>query len=43
MRKMAAKSKNEGHAMKAMMSHEAGGPETLKFTETATPEPGPGQ
>ena len=29
--------------MKAMMSHEAGGPETLKFTEVATPEPGKGQ
>ncbi|MEZ5894730.1 MAG: alcohol dehydrogenase catalytic domain-containing protein, partial [Parvularculaceae bacterium] len=29
--------------MKAMMSHEAGGPETLKLTELATPEPGPGQ
>lgn len=25
------------------MSHEAGGPETLKMTEVATPEPGPGQ
>lgn len=29
--------------MKAMMSHEAGGPETLRLTETATPAPGPGQ
>ncbi|WDI30933.1 NADPH:quinone oxidoreductase family protein [Hyphococcus flavus] len=29
--------------MKAMMSHEPGGPETLKFTEIETPEPGPGQ
>ena len=29
--------------MKAMMSHEAGGPETLKLTEVDTPEPGPGQ
>lgn len=29
--------------MKAMMSHEPGGPETLKFTEVETPEPGPGQ
>ena len=29
--------------MKAMMSHEAGGPESLKLTEVATPEPGPGQ
>lgn len=29
--------------MKAMMSHEPGGPETLKLTEADTPEPGPGQ
>ncbi|MEM9014741.1 MAG: NADPH:quinone oxidoreductase family protein [Pseudomonadota bacterium] len=29
--------------MKAMMSHEPGGPEQLKWTETETPEPGPGQ
>lgn len=29
--------------MKAMMSHEPGGPETLKLTETPMPEPGPGQ
>ncbi|PQA85488.1 NADPH:quinone oxidoreductase family protein [Hyphococcus luteus] len=29
--------------MKAMMSHEPGGPETLKLTEAETPEPGPGQ
>lgn len=29
--------------MKAMMSHEPGGPETLKLTEVETPEPGPGQ
>lgn len=29
--------------MKAMMSHEAGGPETLKLTEIETPAPGPGQ
>lgn len=29
--------------MKAMMSHEPGGPETLKLTEVDTPEPGPGQ
>lgn len=29
--------------MKAMMSHEPGGPETLKLTEAATPEPGAGQ
>lgn len=29
--------------MKAMMSHEPGGPETLKLTEVPTPEPGPGQ
>jgi NADPH:quinone reductase len=45
MRKMVRKSKNEGHAtvMKAMMSHEPGGPETLKLTETPTPAPGPGQ
>lgn len=28
--------------MKAMMSHEPGGPETLKLTETETPAPGPG-
>ena len=28
--------------MKAMMSHEPGGPETLKLTELPTPEPGPG-
>lgn len=28
--------------MKAMMSHEPGGPETLKLTEAPTPEPGPG-
>ena len=28
--------------MKAMMSHEPGGPETLKLTEQPTPEPGPG-
>lgn len=26
-----------------MMSHEPGGPETLKLTEIATPDPGPGQ
>jgi len=29
--------------MRAMMSHEPGGPETLKMTELAAPEPGPGQ
>lgn len=29
--------------MKAMMSLEPGGPETLKLQETPTPEPGPGQ
>ena len=29
--------------MKAMMSHEAGGPDSLKLTEAPTPEPGPGQ
>lgn len=29
--------------MKAMMSHESGGPETLKLTEVETPGPGPGQ
>ena len=29
--------------MKAMMSHEPGGPELLKLTEVETPEPGPGQ
>ena len=29
--------------MKAMMSHEPGGPETLKLTEVDTPEPGSGQ
>lgn len=29
--------------MKSMMSHAPGGPETLKPTETGTPEPGPGQ
>ncbi len=29
--------------MKAMMSHEAGGPEALKLTEVATPEPGKGE
>ena len=29
--------------MKAMMSHEPGGPETLKLTDVETPEPGPGQ
>lgn len=29
--------------MKAMMSHEPGGPETLKLTEIDTPAPGPGQ
>ncbi len=29
--------------MKAMMSLEPGGPETLKLTEVETPEPGPGQ
>ncbi len=29
--------------MKAMMSHEPGGAETLKLTEVETPEPGPGQ
>ena len=28
--------------MKAMMSHEPGGPETLKLTEIPTPDPGPG-
>lgn len=28
--------------MKAMMSHEPGGPETLKLTEVPTPDPGPG-
>ena len=28
--------------MKAMMSHEPGGPETLKLTEQPTPDPGPG-
>ncbi len=29
--------------MKAMMSYEPGGPETLKFTEVDTPQPGAGQ
>jgi len=29
--------------MKAMMSHEPGGAETLRLTETPTPEPAPGQ
>ena len=29
--------------MKAMMSHEAGGPDSLKLTEAPTPEPGKGQ
>lgn len=29
--------------MKAMMSHEPGGPETLKLTEVDTPSPGPDQ
>ena len=29
--------------MKAMMSHEPGGPELLKLTEVETPEPGPSQ
>ncbi len=29
--------------MKAMMSHEPGGPETLKMTEVDTPDPGPGE
>lgn len=29
--------------MKAMMSHEPGGPETLTLTDVDTPEPGPGQ
>ena len=29
--------------MKAMMSAEPGGPETLKLTDAPTPEPGPGQ
>ena len=29
--------------MKAMMSHEPGGAETLKLTELDTPDPGPGQ
>ena len=29
--------------MKAMMSHEPGGPDSLKLTEAPTPEPGPGQ
>ncbi|MEO1134975.1 MAG: NADPH:quinone oxidoreductase family protein [Pseudomonadota bacterium] len=29
--------------MKAMMSHEPGGPETLRLTELETPAPGPGQ
>ncbi|WP_411818013.1 NADPH:quinone oxidoreductase family protein [Hyphococcus sp. DH-69] len=29
--------------MKAMLSHEPGGPETLKLTEIDTPKPGPGQ
>ena len=29
--------------MKAMMSHEPGGPETLKLTEIDSPDPGPGQ
>ncbi len=29
--------------MKAMMSHEPGGAESLKLTEVETPEPGPGQ
>jgi len=45
MRKIARKSKKEGHgiAMKAMMSHAPGGPETLELTEVDTPEPGPGQ
>ncbi len=41
---MAAKSKTRNHySMRAMMSHEPGGPETLKMTDLATPEPGPGQ
>lgn len=43
MLKMAGNRKKEGHSMKAMMSHEPGGPETLKLTEVDTPEPGPGQ
>jgi len=45
MRKMRPDRKRERHehAMKSMMSHEAGGPDALKLTETATPEPGPGQ
>lgn len=29
--------------MKAMMSHEAGGPDSLKLTDVPTPEPGKGQ
>ncbi len=29
--------------MKAMMSHEPGGPDSLKLTEGPTPDPGPGQ
>ena len=29
--------------MKAMMSHEAGGPDALKLTEVATPKPGKGE
>lgn len=45
MRKMPQKSKKEGQIpiMKAMMSHEPGGPESLKLTEVETPSPGPGQ
>jgi NADPH2:quinone reductase len=29
--------------MKAMLSHAAGGPETLRFGEVPEPHPGPGQ
>ena len=44
MRKMGAICKEEGQAspMKAMMSHEPGGPDVLKLTDVPTPEPGPG-
>ena len=29
--------------MKALLSHEPGGPETLKVTELPDPKPGPGE
>ncbi len=45
MRKIVGNCKAEGQIapMKAMMSQEPGGPETLKLTEIDTPDPGPGQ